>query len=60
MAKLYAKMGSTDHSLEHLRRALEEGYKHIDDVYKDEEFADIAQGPALYTADDRNVRPLPE
>jgi len=41
VAKLYAKMGSTDRSLEYLRRALEEGYKNINNVYKDEEFAGL-------------------
>ena len=41
VAKLYAKMGSTDRSLEYLRRALEEGYKNINSVYKDEEFAGL-------------------
>jgi tetratricopeptide (TPR) repeat protein len=41
VAKLYAKMGSTDRSLEYLRRAMEEGYKNINNVYKDEEFAGL-------------------
>lgn len=41
MAKLYAKMGDTEHSLEYLRRAMEEGYKSINSVYKDEEFASL-------------------
>ena len=45
LAKLYAKMGSADHCLEHLRRALEEGYKHISDVYTDEEFAGLRKDP---------------
>jgi tetratricopeptide (TPR) repeat protein len=41
VAKLYAKMGSTERSLEYLRRAMEEGYKNINSVYKDEEFAGL-------------------
>lgn len=45
VAKLYAKMGSADRSLEYLRKALEEGYKSIDNVYKDEEFAGIRKDP---------------
>ena len=45
MAKLYAKMGATDRCLEHLRRALEEGYKGIGDVYKDAEFAELRKDP---------------
>ncbi len=53
MAKLYAKMGLPDRSLEHLRRAMEEGYRNIEDVYKDAEFAELRKDPrfsALMTA----------
>ena len=39
VAKLYAKMGFSDKSLEYLRKAMEEGYKDFKNVYKDEEFA---------------------
>jgi tetratricopeptide (TPR) repeat protein len=45
MAKLYAKMGATDRSLEYLRKAMEEGYKGIDEVYKDAEFAGLRKDP---------------
>ncbi|HTR65115.1 MAG TPA: tetratricopeptide repeat protein [Terriglobales bacterium] len=45
LAKLYAKMGSSDRSLEHLRKAMEEGYKSIDNVYKDAEFASLRKDP---------------
>jgi tetratricopeptide (TPR) repeat protein len=45
VAKLYAKMGVADRSLEYLRRAMEEGYKSIDNVYKDEEFAGLRKDP---------------
>jgi len=45
VAKLYAKMGVTDRSLEYLRRAMEEGYKSIDNVYKDDEFAGLRKDP---------------
>ena len=45
LAKLYAKMGSADRSLEYLRRAMEEGYKSIDSVYKDAEFAGVRKDP---------------
>jgi len=38
LAKLFAKTGDSDRSLEYLRKAMEEGYKQIDDVYKDPEF----------------------
>jgi tetratricopeptide (TPR) repeat protein len=45
MAKLYAKMGVAERSLQHLRRAMEEGYKKIEDVYKDPEFAALRLDP---------------
>jgi tetratricopeptide (TPR) repeat protein len=41
LAKLYAKMGDHDHSLEFLRKSMEEGYKDVKDVYVDPEFADL-------------------
>lgn len=41
VAKLYAKMGYSDRSLEYLRKALEEGYKDFNNVYKDTEFATL-------------------
>lgn len=45
LAKLYAKMGAADRSLQYLRRAMEDGYKHIDSVYKDAEFAGLRKDP---------------
>ena len=44
LAKLYAKNGLTERSLEYLRRAMEEGYK-IDEVYKDPDFTALRQNP---------------
>jgi tetratricopeptide (TPR) repeat protein len=41
IAKLCAKQGDRDRSLQYLRRAMEEGYKGINDVYKDPEFAGL-------------------
>jgi tetratricopeptide (TPR) repeat protein len=41
VAKLYAKMGYSDRSLEYLKKALEEGYKDFNNVYKDVEFAGV-------------------
>lgn len=41
VAKLYAKMGFSDRSLEYLRKAMEEGYKDFSNVYKDSEFAQL-------------------
>jgi len=41
IAKLWAKQGDRDRSLLYLRRAMEEGYKGIEDVYRDPEFAGL-------------------
>jgi tetratricopeptide (TPR) repeat protein len=41
VAKLYAKMGFSDRSLEYLRKAMEDGYKDFNNVYKDAEFAEV-------------------
>jgi len=41
VAKLFAKAGDRDRSLQYLRKAVEEGYKGINDVYKDAEFAEL-------------------
>jgi tetratricopeptide (TPR) repeat protein len=45
VAKLYAKMGYSDQSLEYLRRAMEAGYKDLKNVYKDEEFSQLRKSP---------------
>jgi tetratricopeptide (TPR) repeat protein len=39
LAKLFAKQNDRDRSLEYLRRAIENGYKGIGEVYKDPDFA---------------------
>ncbi len=45
VAKLYAKMGYSDQSLEYLKRAIEAGYKDLKNVYKDVEFAELRKNP---------------
>jgi tetratricopeptide (TPR) repeat protein len=45
VAKLYAKMGLSEQSLEYLRRAMEAGYKDLKNVYKDAEFAELRKSP---------------
>lgn len=45
LAELYARQGLTDRSLECLRRALEEGYKHADDAFSDAAFAQLRKDP---------------
>lgn len=41
LAKLYAKMGDSDHSLQYLRKALEDGYKEVNHALTDPEFAEL-------------------
>ncbi len=45
VAKLYAKMGLSDQSLEYLRKAMEAGYKDLKNVYKDVEFTELRKSP---------------
>ncbi|MBZ5646215.1 MAG: tetratricopeptide repeat protein [Acidobacteriia bacterium] len=45
VAKLYARNGNFERSLHYLRKAIEEGYPHIESVYKDEEFAALRKDP---------------
>lgn len=45
LAKLYAKNGSSDRSLHYLKKAMEEGYKDINNVYKDDEFSALRKDP---------------
>ncbi len=45
VAKLYAKMGLSDQSLEYLRKAKEAGYKDLKNVYKDAEFTELRKNP---------------
>ncbi len=41
VAKMYAQAGDVDHSLEYLRKAMEDGYKDIKKVYTESEFASL-------------------
>jgi tetratricopeptide (TPR) repeat protein len=45
IAKLFARNGSADRSLHYLKKAMEEGYPHINDVYKDAEFSSVRKDP---------------
>ena len=45
LAKLYARNGEPDRSLHYLKKALEDGYKDIKDVYKDNEFSTLRKDP---------------
>jgi tetratricopeptide (TPR) repeat protein len=45
IAKMFAKLGLPTRSLEYLRKAMEEGYKDINNVYKDDEFLTLRKDP---------------
>jgi len=45
LAKLYAKMGVPERSLRYLKKAMEEGYPQIGNVYKDKEFSELRKDP---------------
>ena len=55
LARMYAKAGDLDRSLQYLRKAMEDGYKEIDAVYKDQEFATLQKGSALRGADEQQT-----
>ncbi|HTJ86150.1 MAG TPA: tetratricopeptide repeat protein [Terriglobales bacterium] len=41
LARLYAKINDPEHSLQYLRKAIEDGYKSVKNVYTDPEFANL-------------------
>jgi len=45
LAKLYARSGVPERSLHYLKKAMEEGYKDIKNVYKDNEFSTLRKDP---------------
>jgi tetratricopeptide (TPR) repeat protein len=60
VAKLYAKMGFSDRSLEYLRKAMEEGYKDFKNVYKDVEFATLRKDKRFVELVATKLPALPE
>jgi tetratricopeptide (TPR) repeat protein len=49
LAKIYAQRGDVDRCLECLKKAKEEGYRNLGNVYKDKEFASVVQDVRLGT-----------
>ena len=60
MAKLYARMGYSDRSLEYLRKAMEENYKDFKNVYRDTEFAELRKDKRFTELVASKLPPLPE
>ncbi len=48
LAKIYAKRGDIDNCLHCLKKAKEDGYRNLQNVYKDEEFAKVRDNPKLH------------
>ncbi|MGO9084906.1 MAG: tetratricopeptide repeat protein [Candidatus Sulfotelmatobacter sp.] len=48
LAKIYAKRGDTEECLQCLRKAKEDGYRNLANVYKDEEFGRMRDNPKLH------------
>lgn len=48
LAKIYARRGDVDGCLQCLRKAKEDGYRELANVYKDEEFSRIRENPKLH------------
>jgi tetratricopeptide (TPR) repeat protein len=60
VAKLYAKMGFSERSIEYLKKAMEEGYKDFKNVYKDVEFAEVRKDKRFTDLMAAKVPALPE
>ncbi len=61
VAKLYAKMGFSERSLEYLRKAMEEGYKDFyKNIYKDTEFAELRKDKRFTELVSAKVPALPD
>ena len=45
LARMYAQVGDVDHAIGQIRTALENGYKELDPLYNDQEFAAVRKDP---------------
>lgn len=59
VAKMYAQAGDFDRSLEYLRKAMEDGYRHINDVYTDKEFATLRTDKRFEELMAQRPQPIP-
>jgi tetratricopeptide (TPR) repeat protein len=60
LAKLYAQRGVADRSLHYLKKAMEDGYKDIANVYKDHEFSGLRKDPRFAELMAAKTVPIPE
>ncbi len=59
VARMYAQAGDVDHSLEYLRKAMEEGYRDIKKVYTESEFATLRTDKRFTELMEQRPQPLP-
>ncbi len=60
LARLYAQAGDVDHSLLQIRNALENGYKQLDPLYQDADFAEVRKDPRFAELMANKPTPLPD
>ncbi|HYH00623.1 MAG TPA: tetratricopeptide repeat protein [Terriglobales bacterium] len=60
IAKMYAQVGNFDRSLQYLRRAIEDGYKVSEQVFKDQEFAKLREDPRFTELMAANTVAIPQ
>lgn len=60
LARMYAQNGNLDRALLYLRKAMEDGYKDIDAVYKDQEFAALRKDPRFTELMNSKPQALPQ
>jgi len=59
VARMYAQAGDVDHSLEYLRKAMEEGYRDIKKVYTESDFATLRTDKRFTELMEQRPQPLP-
>jgi tetratricopeptide (TPR) repeat protein len=60
LAKLYAQLGDVDHALVQIRRALENGYKDLQALYNDAEFATVRKDPRFTELMEHKPEAIPD
>lgn len=60
LARMYARFGDLDRALVYLRRAMEDGYKEVDAVYKDQDFAALRKDPRFTALMNRKPEAIPQ